>query len=103
MKIKQLAVALAAALVLSACGGKPSNGNAKQALSTLLQQSGAGEVADIQNFEISGCTKADGMDGYRCDTRGTFIISVMGRTAPLPVNKNFRYAKVDGSWRAYAQ
>ncbi len=85
-----------AAFVLTACGGKPSDSDSKEAVTELLKQSGVGEVTDVKDFGISGCTKAEGMDGYRCDTRGTFTISVMGRTVPIPVNKNFRYAK--GGW-----
>ncbi|MEQ7514880.1 hypothetical protein [Xanthomonas campestris] len=96
-------VALTMALGLTACGGKPSSGNAKQALVTLLQQSGAGQVTDIQNFELSGCVEAEGADGYLCDTRGQVVLEIAGRQVPVPVNKNLRYARADGTWRAYAK
>ncbi|MCC5062971.1 hypothetical protein [Xanthomonas campestris] len=96
-------VALTMALGLTACSGKPSSDNAKQALVTLLQQSGAGQVTDIQNFELSGCVEAEGADGYRCDTRGQVVLEIAGRHVPVPVNKNLRYAKADGTWRAYAK
>ncbi|WP_017165807.1 hypothetical protein, partial [Xanthomonas phaseoli] len=48
-------VALTMALGLTACSGKPSSDSAKQALVALLQQSGAGQVTDVQNFELTGC------------------------------------------------
>ena len=96
-------VALTMALGLTACSGKPSNDNAKQALVTLLQQSGAGQVTDIRDFELTGCTKAEESDGYRCDTRGQVVLEIAGRQVPVPLSKNLRYAKADGTWRAYAK
>ncbi|MGQ5247954.1 hypothetical protein ACULL3_07280 [Xanthomonas arboricola pv. corylina] len=96
-------VASIVALGLTACSGKPSNSNARQALVTLLQQSGAGQVTDIQNFELSGCVEAEGAEGYRCDTRGHVVLEIAGRQVPVPVSKNLRYAKADGNWRAYAK
>ncbi|MFA4296140.1 hypothetical protein P2B08_21115 [Xanthomonas perforans] len=96
-------VALAMTLGLSACGGKPSSDNAKEAFVRLLQQSGAGQVTDVQQFELSGCVEAEGADGYRCDTRGQVVLEIAGRQIPVPVNKKLRYAKADGNWRAYAK
>ncbi|MEB2124160.1 hypothetical protein VDS34_12980 [Xanthomonas campestris pv. campestris] len=96
-------VALTMALGLTACGGKPSSDNAKEAFVQLLKASGAGQVTDVQNFELTGCVEAEGADGYRCDTRGQAVLSIEGRQVPVPVNKNLRYAKADGTWRAYAK
>ncbi|MBB4654154.1 hypothetical protein GGR73_000653 [Xanthomonas sp. F14] len=96
-------VALTMALGLTACGGKPSSDNAKEALVRLLQQSGAGQVTDIQNFELTGCVEAEGVEGYRCDTRGQVVLNIEGRQVSIPLSKNLRYAKSDGSWRAYAK
>ncbi|TSK01618.1 hypothetical protein FPL06_15865 [Xanthomonas citri pv. glycines] len=95
--------ALASAVGLTACSGKPSNANAKQALTSLLEQSGAGRVVEVRDFELSGCTAADGADGYRCDTRGQVMLEIAGRHVPIPVNKSLRYAKADGVWRAYTR
>jgi len=95
--------ALASAVGLTACSGKPSNANAKQALATLLEQSGAGRVAEIRDFELTGCVEAEGADGYRCDTRGQVVLEIAGRQVPVPVSKNLRYTKADGTWRAYAK
>lgn len=100
MKVRILAVA--AALCLTACS-KPSEGEAKQALADLMAQSASAPVVTIDGFTLTGCTRADDTDGYRCDTRGTVVMDMMGNRVPLPVDKNVRYAKVDGSWRAYAQ
>ncbi|CEE56990.1 conserved hypothetical protein [Xanthomonas citri pv. citri] len=47
--------------------------------------------------------EAQGADGYRCDTRGQVVLEIAGRQVPVPVNKNLRYAKADGTWRAYAK
>ncbi|APR10008.1 hypothetical protein GUF72_03715 [Xanthomonas citri pv. citri] len=58
---------------------------------------------DVQNFELIGCTKAEDADGYRCDTRGQVTLEIAGRQVPVPVSKNLRYAKADGTWRAYAK
>ncbi|CAD1789502.1 hypothetical protein CPBF426_23490 [Xanthomonas arboricola pv. juglandis] len=96
-------VVLTMALGLTACGGKPSSNNAKEAFVRLLQDSGAGQVTDVQQFELSGCVEAEGAEGYRCDTRGQAVLNIEGRQVPIPVSKNLRYAKNDGTWRAYAK
>ncbi|CAD0363465.1 MULTISPECIES: hypothetical protein [Xanthomonas] len=96
-------VALTMALGLTACGGKPSSDNAKEAFVQLLKDSGAGQVTDVQQFELSGCVEAEGAEGYRCDTRGQAVLNIEGRQVPIPVSKNLRYAKADGTWRAYAK
>ncbi|MEQ7561405.1 hypothetical protein ABQF73_22025 [Xanthomonas campestris] len=96
-------VFLTIALSLTACGGKPSSDNAKEAFVRLLKDSGAGQVSDVQNFELTGCVEAEGVDGYRCDTRGQAVLNIEGRRVPIPVSKNLRYAKADGTWSAYAK
>ncbi|WDK00405.1 hypothetical protein JH262_16800 [Xanthomonas campestris pv. incanae] len=48
-------------------------------------------------------TEAEGVDGYRCDTRGQAVLNIEGRQVPIPVSKNLRYAKESGTWRAYAK
>jgi len=94
---------LAFVLTLTGCGGPPSNGDAEKALATLLTQSGAGQVEEIQDFQLTGCVEAQDMDGYRCDTAGKVSIDIGGRRIPVPVSKNLRYAKESGEWRAYAK
>lgn len=94
---------LAFVLTLTACGGPPSNSDAEKALATLLTQSGAGEVQEIQDFKLTGCVEAQDMAGYRCDTAGKVSIDIGGRRIPVPVSKNLRYAKESGEWRAYAK
>ncbi|MEN5291155.1 hypothetical protein [Stenotrophomonas lactitubi] len=101
--MKAWTLAAAAALTLTACSGKPSEGEAKQALADLMAQSASATVVMIDGFTLTGCNKADDTDGYRCDTRGTVIMDMAGNRVPLPVDKNLRYTKVDGTWRAYAQ
>ncbi|MCE4311527.1 MULTISPECIES: hypothetical protein [Xanthomonas] len=96
-------VALTMALGLTACSGKPSSDNAKEAFVRLLKDSGAGQVSDVQNFELTGCVEAEGADGYRCDTRGQAVLNIEGRQVPIPVSKNLRYARESGTWRAYAK
>jgi hypothetical protein len=96
-------VAMTMAVGLTACGGKPSSDNAKEAFVRLLKESGAGQVTGVQNFELTGCVEAEGVDGYRCDTRGQAVLNIEGRQVPIPVSKNLRYAKTDGTWRAYAK
>ncbi|APP85819.1 hypothetical protein ABQZ99_005455 [Xanthomonas hortorum pv. vitians] len=96
-------VTLTMALGLTACGGKPSADDAKEAFVRLLKDSGAGQVTDVQNFELTGCVEAESADGYRCDTRGQAVLNIEGRQVPISLSKNLRYAKSDGSWRAYAK
>ncbi|PZS82934.1 hypothetical protein A7X84_10025 [Stenotrophomonas maltophilia] len=94
---------LAIALTLSACGGPPSNNDAERALATLLEESGAGRVGDIRDFELTGCVEVQEMEGYRCDTKGKVSIDIGGRQVPIPVSKNLRYTKESDGWRAYAK
>jgi len=101
MKVRILAVA--AALCLTACSSKPSEEQAKQALADLMAQSASAPVVTIDGFTLTGCTRAEDTDGYRCDTRGTVVLDMMGNRVPLPVDKNLRYAKTGDTWRAYAQ
>ncbi|OEZ02457.1 MULTISPECIES: hypothetical protein [Stenotrophomonas] len=103
MKARFLLAALAFALTLTACGGPPSNSDAEKALATLLTQSGAGEVQEIQDFQLTGCVEAQDTAGYRCDTAGKVSIDIGGRRVPIPVSKNLRYAKESGTWKAYAK
>lgn len=94
---------LAFALTLTGCGGPPSNNDAEKAMAVLLTQSGAGQITDIQDFQLAGCVEAQDMEGYRCDTTGKVTIDIGGQQVPVPVSKNLRYAKESGAWRAYAK
>jgi hypothetical protein len=55
---------LAIALTLSACGGPPSDSDAEKALATLLTQSGAGQVEQIQDFQLTGCVSWSSFGGH---------------------------------------
>ncbi|WP_430544046.1 hypothetical protein [Stenotrophomonas maltophilia] len=101
--MKAWTLAAAAALCLTGCSSKPSQGEAKQALADLMAQSASAPVVTIDGFTLTACTRAEDADGYRCDTRGTVVMDMMGNRVPLPVDKNLRYAKTDGTWKAYAQ
>ncbi|MCC8620064.1 hypothetical protein [Xanthomonas vesicatoria] len=104
MKAPRLPLAgLAIALTLSGCSGPPSNDDAKKALTTLLTQSGAGQVEEIQDFQLTGCVEAQDTDGYRCDTTGKVTIDIGGQRVPVPVSKNLRYTQESGTWKAYAK
>ncbi|HEL4182680.1 TPA: hypothetical protein ACXJTM_003744 [Stenotrophomonas maltophilia] len=94
---------LAIALTLSACGGPPSNADAQKALVTLLEQSGAGQISDVPEFQLNGCVEAKDAAGYRCDTSGKVTLDIAGRRVPVPIGKNLRYVKEDGTWKAYAK
>jgi len=94
---------LAVALSLTGCGGPPSNNEAERAFATLLEESGAGRIGEIQDFELTGCVEAHEAKGYRCDTRGKASIDIGGRQVPVPVSKNLRYTKESDGWRAYAK
>lgn len=103
MKARFSLAGLTFALFLTGCGGPPSNGDAEKALATLLTQSGAGQITDIQEFQLSGCMKAQDMKGYRCDTTGKVTIDIGGQQIPVPVSKNLRYSQEAGIWKAYAK
>jgi len=100
--MKAWILAAAAALCLTACSSKPSEKEARQALADLMAQSASAPVVTINGFTLTGCKRAEGTDGYRCDTRGTVVLDMMGNRVPLPVDKNLRYAKTGDTWRAYA-
>lgn len=88
---------LAVALTLSACGGPPSTNEAERALATLLEESGAGRVGDIRDFELTGCVEAQDVEGYRCDTKGKVSIDIGGRQVPIPVSKNLGMRRSQGA------
>ena len=101
--MKAWILAAAAALCLTACSSKPSEAEARQALADLMAQSASAPVITIEGFTLTGCTRAEDPDGYRCDTRSTVVLDMMGNRVPVPVDKSLRYTKVDGAWRAYPQ
>lgn len=101
--MKAWILAAAAALCLTACSSTPSEAEARQALADLMAQSASAPVLTIDGFSLTGCTRAKDAAGYRCDTRGTVVMDMMGNRVPLPVDKTLRYAKANGSWKAYAQ
>ncbi|MEA0806203.1 hypothetical protein VDQ87_06670 [Xanthomonas campestris pv. campestris] len=103
MNVRFPLAGLAIALTLSACGGPPSDSDAEKALAALLTQSGAGQITSIQDFKLDGCMEAQDMAGYRCDTAGNVSIDIGGHQVPIPVSKNLRYVKEDGTWKAYAK
>jgi len=103
MKARLPLAGLACALILTGCGGPPSNSDAEKALAALLTQSGAGQITGIQEFQLAGCVEAQDMAGYRCDTTGKVTIEIGGQRVPIPVSKNLRYTKESGAWKAYAK
>ena len=58
---------------------------------------------DVQNFELTGCTKAEDANSYRCDTRGQAVLNIEGRRVPIPASINPRGARESGTLRAYAK
>jgi len=103
MKARFPLAGLAIVLTLSGCGGPPSNSDAEKALAALLTQSGAGQITSVQDFQLTGCVEAQDTAGYRCDTTGKVTIDIGGQQVPVPVSKNLRYVKEDGTWKAYAK
>lgn len=64
MKATKLALSgLATAFALAACGGPPSNADAQKAVVALLEQSGAGQIADVSEFQLNGCVEAKEVAG----------------------------------------
>lgn len=98
---RPMLLAVALPFALAACSSGPSESDAEFAIARLIEQSGAGEVVEVQNFALSGCVEAEQAAGYRCDTQAQVVIRVMGHQTTLPVSGNLRYSEADGQWRAY--
>jgi len=62
-----------------------------------LTQSGAGQVEEIQDFQLTGYVAAQDVEGYRCDTTGKVTIDIGGQRVRIPVSKNLRYTKKSGT------
>lgn len=103
--IIRISLMTTAALVLTACGGAPSEGDIQQALQKqtdqmlktmgpLAKMSGA-EDTRIREVEKLGCDK-DGDNAYRCDVKVT--VKVAGRE--ITETSRGRFVKSSDGWVA---
>ena len=94
-------LAVAMALALTSCSSGPSEGDAKEAVVKMLKQVMGVDEIDIKNFKVSGCTKAEGADGYKCDTSGEVVWMIGRASDSQEFSNNYRYSKSSGEWKAY--
>jgi hypothetical protein len=74
MMFKSSLAALAACVVLSACGGAPSDDDFRSAMRAQMSAAGGKPAADLFKEELAktkliGCAKSDA-GGYACDWNG---------------------------------
>jgi len=92
-----------AAVALAGCSaGKPSSKDAERATMELFRSSGFG-FSYVDDFTVAGCVEARVGDGVNCDVSGTFVMEEMGRRFPVAMNRNLRFSKAGGDWRAFIQ
>lgn len=104
MNGKQVGVGLGAVLALAGCGGgAPSKDDAQQAFVAEFDRAfgGGAKVQEVRHFEMAGCERAKGADGYVCDIEGEVLLNIQGTPLPRPLKGRFRFSKASGVWKAY--
>lgn len=102
--LRNISLALAVSLALTACGSKqPSEAEAKAALTNEFERlmGSAVQVQDFQNFEVRNCQKAESTDDVVCDLGGAIVLSIAGTPQSRPFIEPVRFSKASGEWTAH--
>ncbi|PPJ42323.1 hypothetical protein C0063_03260 [Pseudoxanthomonas sp. KAs_5_3] len=101
---RNAALAIAAALALTACGSKqPSEAEAKAALRAEFERlmGSAVQVQDFKDFEVRNCRKAESTDDVVCDLGGAIVLNIAGTPQTRPFIEPVRFSKASGEWTAH--
>ena len=76
--IRNIAFAVTAALALTACGSKPSDDQAKKAITAEFERVLGSQVwvKEYRDFSLSGCKKSETAEGVICDVGGLSLIHI---------------------------
>ncbi|SLM26365.1 hypothetical protein [Stenotrophomonas indicatrix] len=101
--IKTIAFSLTAVLALTACGRKPSDGQAQKALTAEFERVLGSHVwvKEYRDFSLSGCRKSETADGVICDVGGSVVLDIGGVAQARPFVQPVRFSKASGEWAAH--
>lgn len=94
-------MALSITFVLAGCSAGPSQADAQKAVEAEFSRmfGPALQSVAIQDFEMSGCRKAEAADGYNCDVTGKVGLNVAGTQQTRPLKGNFRFIRAGDAWQ----
>lgn len=101
--IRTIAFAVTAVLALTACGSKPSDGQAQKALTAEFERVLGSQawVKEYRDFSLSGCKKSETAEGVICDVGGSVVLDIGGVAQARPFVQPVRFSKASGEWTAH--
>ena len=101
--IRNIAFSLTVALALTACGSKPSDEQAKKAITAEFERVLGSQVwvKEYRDFSLSGCKKSETADGVICEVGGSVVLDIGGVTQARPFVQPVRFSKASGEWTAH--
>lgn len=101
--IRNIAFAVTAALALTACGSKPSDDQAKKAITAEFERVLGSQVwvKEYRDFSLSGCKKSETAEGVICDVGGSVVLDIGGVVHARPFVQPVRFSKASGEWTAH--
>lgn len=102
--LRNTALALSAALALTACSSsKPSEADAQKALTVTFEQAMGSmvHVTEFRDFSLNGCRKSETADGMVCDVGGSVVLDIAGTQQGRPFVEPVRFSKASGQWTAH--
>jgi ABC-type enterochelin transport system substrate-binding protein len=102
--LRNIALALSAALILTACSSnQPSESDAQKAITAKFEgaMGSAVRVQEYRDFALSGCRKPEAADGVVCDVEGAIVLDIAGTPQVRPFTEPVRFSKASGIWTAH--
>ncbi|CAN7281816.1 hypothetical protein LJR168_001370 [Pseudoxanthomonas sp. LjRoot168] len=100
---RNIALALSAALALTACSGhQPSEADAQKAITAKFEgaMGSAVRVQEYRDFALSGCHQSETADGVVCDVGGAIVLDIAGTPQVRPFTEPVRFSRASGTWTA---
>ncbi|WP_295558145.1 lipoprotein [uncultured Stenotrophomonas sp.] len=101
--IRIIVFSLTTAFALAACGSKPSDDQAKKAITAEFERVLGSQVwvKEYRDFSLSGCKKSEAADGMVCDVGGSVVLDIGGVAQARPFVQPVRFSKASGEWTAH--
>ncbi len=102
--LRNIALALSAALALTACGSnQPSESDAQKAITAKFEgaMGSAVHVTEYRDFSLNGCRQSETADGFVCDVGGSIVLDIAGTPQVRPFTEPVRLSKASGTWPAH--
>ncbi|MBK0053783.1 hypothetical protein [Stenotrophomonas sp. S39] len=101
--IRTIALSLTTAFALTACGSKPSDEQAKKAITAEFERVLGSQVwvKEYRDFSLSGCKKSETAEGVVCDVGGSVVLDIGGVVQARPFVQPVRFSKASGEWTAH--